>query len=835
MKFNEDEVRKFFRFFKHKLATEIRVFDPVKYPQGKSVFVENEDEFVKKCEFFCVEEEVSVYIGARDRKARGDKNVVSSSFIFFEIDEHEEGADKEIEKNKILAFLKDNKIDVTMQGMSGGGYHFYIMHPKQEFATEEQAMQYKEQSLGSFKKVLQGQGFDIDGAVFNLERVTRVMGTYNYKRDKISALEFIDKTVNVEENQKALVELLKKFGNMPTNNVTTPQDNIEDDIFIKGVKDAWVEGDRQELAMSVAGYLRKERGVGLDPAIAIIKGICMDCNDTDINERVAAVKATYNKNEKEIKGATGLMAKGIEVDPRVLSGKIPIELPGDNSYVSVFAKKLAVGLNLKDTLFYRQDSRQVIELGDVKNEKDEVTHTGFIVVSAGRFATLIERYFSPWMWRVKKDGSRFQINKSTTKNDCGIVLESGVFQENIPSINTIFSTQLPIIYDDELTFPCEGYDKRFRSWLAPNSAKISNMNMPLKEAKEVIHNIFKEFCFETTQDFDNAVSAFITPFLRGLFKTGFNTRAPVYCYEANRERSGKDYLAGVTGMLYEGNALEEAPISSGEKFSSGGNDELRKKLISAMISGKKRLHFSNNKGHLNSAVFESVTTATKFTDRLLGKNVEVAFDNEMDFSFSGNLGITLTPDLTNRTIFIKLFLAMEDANQRKFANPNLHKYVLDNRDEILSAMYSLVRNWRDKGSPDGSLPFSSFPEWARVCGGVMEAAGYGNPCVRNIDQSGISIDTETDEMKELFEACYEEHPDEPIDKHQIRSVIIKHNIMNYMNWDSRSEQTKFAFKIKKYVGRILSDIKMSVENKEIRSSRWKFEFNLNKKQEEIKW
>jgi len=96
-----------------------------------------------------------------------------------------------------------------------------------------------------------------------------------------------------------------------------------------------------------------------------------------------------------------------------------------------------------------------------------------------------------------------------------------------------------------------------------------------------------------------------------------------------------------------------------------------------MISGRRRLHFSNNKGHLNNSVFESIITAMKFSDRLLGKNEIVTLDNELNFSFSGNLGITLTPDLSNRTVFINLFLDIEDANKRKFKNPNLHGWVLE--------------------------------------------------------------------------------------------------------------------------------------------------------------
>ncbi len=507
--------------------------------------------------------------------------------------------------------------------------------------------------------------------------------------------------------------------------------------------------------------------------------------------------------------------------------KEKIELPGNGILISNFAEQLVKRLSKEHILFYRQDSRQVVELGMIKNVEGEITHTGFIPIKSSRFITLVERYFNPWTTIYKKGGGSFTINKSMTKDVGNTVLESHILHNKLPNINRIFTVQLPIIYNNELTFPKSGYDKRFNSWLPYNSPIISNMEMPLNEAKEVIYEVFKEFCFENKQDYINSISALLTPFLRGLFKTGFNTRAPVYCYEANRERSGKDYLAGVTGILYEGHALEEPPISNGEYRSSGSNDELRKKITSAMISGKKRLHFSNNKGHLNNSVFESIATATRFSDRLLGKNEDVTFDNELDFSFSGNLGITLTPDLANRTIFIRLFLDIEDANKRKFQNPNLHGWVLENRNKILSALYSLIKNWFDNDCPDGNHPFASFSEWARVCGGIMECAGYNSPCKKSSEEIGISIDTETDEMKELFELCYNNSPDVWLDKHDIKNLIINSNIMTYMQWENRSTQTKFGIKLNKFVGRILSNIRLIVENKFVRSSRWKYKFIKN--------
>ena len=77
------------------------------------------------------------------------------------------------------------------------------------------------------------------------------------------------------------------------------------------------------------------------------------------------------------------------------------------------------------------------------------------------------------------------------------------------------------------------------------------------------------------------------------------------------------------------------------------------------------------------------------------KNLNITLDNEMDFSLSGNVGIGFTADIANRSRFIRLFLDIEDANSREFHNPNLHKWIKENRGLILSALYTLVRNWVD--------------------------------------------------------------------------------------------------------------------------------------------
>ena len=491
-----------------------------------------------------------------------------------------------------------------------------------------------------------------------------------------------------------------------------------------------------------------------------------------------------------------------------------VELPGLGVYYSDFTNKIVTRIKNKNLIFYREDLENVVE----------VTPNGFQIVKPNRFISLVERDFKPWVKIWKKNGEVIKVDKSMNTQQASIVLVAPNFQDVIPRIKRIFSIPIPIKYNGELTFPVKGYDPRFKSWLNYNSPEIYDVD--LETAKKTLYKIFNEFCFQSRQDYINAIAGLITPFLRGLFSQ-FNVRTPLFWYLANRERAGKDYCANITGLVYDGYATEESPVSSGEYKTSGNSDEFRKKIISNFISGKQRFHSSNNKGKVNNATLEAVATASIFSDRILGVNETKSFDNEMYFSFSGNIGLTMTPDLMNRSIFINLFLDIENANERNFLTPNLHSWVLENRGLILSSIFCLIKNWYDNDCPKGSIPFASYPEWASICGGIMEYAEIGNPCVidKKLSQA-ISLDEDTDEMKTLFEYLYETKPGEWLSKTDIKELIQKDgDILTWIDWDNKSHQTKFGVKIDKFVGRILSDIRLQVEDLSSRPARRKYKFS----------
>jgi len=275
-------------------------------------------------------------------------------------------------------------------------------------------------------------------------------------------------------------------------------------------------------------------------------------------------------------------------------------------------------------------------------------------------------------------------------------------------------------------------------------------------------------------------------------------------------------------LVLDGNFQEDTPICDGGKVDG---DELRKKITSAIRYGRKRMHFANNKGYLNSAVLEKLITDPMWTDRILGKNEEIVYPNELDISLSGNIPIRYSDDLERRMIFINLFYSKENINGRKFEKSDLHGWILKNRDLILSALYSLVKNWIKDGMPKSSVTLSSFIHWSEICGGIMESAGLGNPSIKDSTNKLLCGDNDSDEIKELYNICYAKFANKPIKKSDIIFLIKQHgDLFYYFDFDKRSDQTRFSIKLRKYIGRIFNNIKMDVVDKNVRTGRQEFIF-----------
>jgi hypothetical protein len=495
-----------------------------------------------------------------------------------------------------------------------------------------------------------------------------------------------------------------------------------------------------------------------------------------------------------------------------------VYLPSNGHTIGEFAETLAAFFGKHQIIFYRPVDSSVVRLDNGLME--------FKTVKGQEFVTLVEKYFNVGL----NTASGF-IAKSLNAGAAEVVLSSEhQFKNKLPKLETIYSVPIPRLIDDALVFPSRGYDEKIDSWLPLDAPQI-NPNMQLSDALHLLDDIYSEFCFSTEQDKINAIAYLLTPFCRDLY-INKTSRTPIFFFEANRERAGKDYCAGITGIVYEGEAAEIPPV-----VSDGQNheDEFRKKITSIFKRGRRRIHSSNNKGHLNSAVLESMSTSQFWEDRQLGSNLMLSFPNTLEISLSANTGITFTPDFAARCIFVRLFFADEDPNKREFKIPDLHGYVRERRSEILSALFALVLNWKQKGMPKGSVLFSSFPEWARVVGGIMEAAGLGNPA-SSVVAPVLAGDMITGDMKTMYELCYDMWPEQWVSPKEIVAEIIKEDsnfngLFSWLDWERNmpGAKIKFGLQVDKYIGRVMSGIMMKSDGNRRGRKRYLFTKKLQAK------
>ena len=221
--------------------------------------------------------------------------------------------------------------------------------------------------------------------------------------------------------------------------------------------------------------------------------------------------------------------------------------------------------------------------------------------------------------------------------------------------------------------------------------------MTVEDAKDLLAEIVADFPFADDDDGQSRChwyARLITPMCRGIM--GWDARMPLWVFMANRPGAGKDYLNGVAQILYYGYAFEDSAIAP------RNSEETEKRITSAHASGRRSMHIANQQGkYLDDQAFIAAITSTVHRSRRLGSNdatASVEYQNELEFSMSANIGLQWREDFTRRARFIRLAYFDEDANSRKFKYPDLHGFVRQNRELLLSAIYSLLVDGKEMGA-----------------------------------------------------------------------------------------------------------------------------------------
>ena len=251
-------------------------------------------------------------------------------------------------------------------------------------------------------------------------------------------------------------------------------------------------------------------------------------------------------------------------------------------------------------------------------------------------------------------------------------------------------------------------------------------------ALSVLDGLLEEFPFVNDASRSVALSQLLTPVVRGAMR-----HAPVHVANAPIAGSGKSTLGNVAAMMATG---QPCPV-----VSIGGNEELEKRLVGAVLAGRPILAIDNVNGVLQSDFLCQIVTQELLELRKLGSTGNYIVKCVATVFVNGN-NVEIEGDLVRRSLRCDLDPQMEDPTVREFKG-DPEEAVRADRGKFVAAALTLVRAHLVAGCPGAKQvrPLAGFAEWSRLVRSALVWLGRADPVttqesLRREDPAVVALD-----------------------------------------------------------------------------------------------
>jgi hypothetical protein len=312
-----------------------------------------------------------------------------------------------------------------------------------------------------------------------------------------------------------------------------------------------------------------------------------------------------------------------------------------------------------------------------------------------------------------------------------VVLQSDAFARWVRPLASVYQVRMPVMRrSGKIELLPEGYDAESRVFTLSSGVGFDEA-MEIAKAVALLRSFYGGFPWadgdpETGRSRSMAVAVCLAVSLFGIGLQSVAAARMGYMVLANVQGSGKS-LAAQIGICASFGLPKNTPRS--------GEDELRKVLDTAAIQGASYLFFDNLKNYVESPLLEAFMTSPIWSGRVMGSQRSFEAEKNTVLILTGN-NLSVSPDLQRRLLQCDLFVRAADIQERtheRILTPEVVSQP-EERGKLLSALWSMVRHWDAQGRPGaGAEPFkkpqlvASFEEWSRIFGGIVQAAGFGNP------------------------------------------------------------------------------------------------------------
>jgi len=423
-----------------------------------------------------------------------------------------------------------------------------------------------------------------------------------------------------------------------------------------------------------------------------------------------------------------------------------IELPRVGRPLDAFARESASVCSMNGV--YRRDM-QIVTVNP--------RHGGIEPLDPDDFRTYLADLAVTFKWQAQARGKNqppdvTQEPTTMTTDVARGTLKSRQFIFRQRELMRVHSVQQPILRSDgRIELLRVGYDETSGILTRPGKVRIEEDKnekgvdaMPIEAARQLLQHLLKDFPFISELDRSIQIASMVSFYGAALLP--LNAERMNFACKANKHRSGKTLLIKVAIVPVMGEALIE-PYP--EK-----NEELVQLLNATVNDGAPYLILDDITGHVKSPALNAFITASTWGFRGYHTQRKVKMPRQCVVYLSGH-EMTLQADLEGRFLECRLHVEEADSQAHRVPNPINERWLarVDQRSDICSALWSLIRHWDAAGRPKGKTVKPGFEEWCEVFGGIVEFAGFGDPCVARPD--GERSDNEYDDMAALVRALVE--------------------------------------------------------------------------------
>lgn len=285
----------------------------------------------------------------------------------------------------------------------------------------------------------------------------------------------------------------------------------------------------------------------------------------------------------------------------------------------------------------------------------------------------------------------------------------------------------PVVFHDGSVSDQPGYHALSRSFFDPVGQDVQSVppNPSMDDAREALTTLmtpFTDFPFVDSFAKGAMLAALLTAVERPVLPT-----SPAFAFDAPVQGSGKTLLARCVGYLATGREPDTFPHTKGRD-----DEEVRKRLFSALMMGTKTIIWDNVIGAFDSAATAGFLTSPMMADRVLGKSQALRVPNRALLIFTGN-NIAFEGDMPRRVIKCRIDPRSATPFAREFAmDPFDH--VQTHRLDLVTAACTLIRAYQSSGAPRAKGRMASFEEWDDIVrqtvawvGTTLAPGEYGDP------------------------------------------------------------------------------------------------------------